>query len=160
VKIATFDILPTEQVIESAENDIGLEHSSVQLTDNFEDFGFDSSDPIRNLQMMFIVLVVLVLFPPFSLALKGLCFCSQRCKRCVKKMDDKFYWNTYIRFGLEAYLELSICAFIRFVGAFSMENSSEIFYSLASVFLLGMILAFLTIGVLVPQIHFNKLGTK
>ena len=75
-------------------------------------------------------------------------------------MDNKFYWNTYIRFGLEAYLELSICAFIRYVGSFNMETGSEIFYSLASVFLLGMIFAFFTIGVLVPQIHFKKLDTK
>jgi len=75
-------------------------------------------------------------------------------------MEDKFYWNTYIRFGLEAYLELSICAFIRYVGAFSFDNGSESFYSLSSVFLLMMIFAFFMIGVVVPQMHFDKLGTK
>jgi len=41
-----------------------------------------------------------------------------------------------------------------------METGSEIFYSLTSVFLLGIIFTLFTIGVLVPQIHFKKLGTK
>ena len=109
---------------------------------------------------MFIFLILLMLLPLLVLALKGLCFCSSKCKRCLNKVENKLYWNTYIRFGMEAYLELAICAYIRYVGDFSFENPSEIFYSLSSVLLLLMIFAFFVIGVLVPQIHFKKLSTK
>ena len=160
IKIATFNILPTEDIIAGAESDIGIEHSDVDLTDNFEEFGFDSSDPIRNLQVMFIILMVLLLLPLLVLALKGLCYCSSKCRKCINKVQNKLYWNTYIRFGMEAYLELAICAFIRYVGDFSFENGSEIFYSLASVLLLITLFSFFVIGVLVPQIHFKKLSTK
>ena len=132
----------------------------VELTDNFHDFGFDSADPIRNLQIMAIMIVFLTFFPLFSLTLRGLCFCSSKCQNCIKKMNARFYWNTYIRFGLEAYLELSICALIKFVGPFSLENGSEIFFLFASIFIIVSIFAMFIIGVLVPQLHFKKLGTK
>ena len=75
-------------------------------------------------------------------------------------MNARFYWNTYIRFGLEAYLELSICVFIRFVGPFSLENGSELFYFFSSIFIIVSIFAMFMIGILVPQLHFKKLGTK
>ena len=75
-------------------------------------------------------------------------------------MNAKFYWNTYIRFGLEAYLELSICAFIRFVGPFSLDNGSEQFFFISSIFITVSIFAMLLIGILVPQLHFKKLRTK
>ena len=84
------------------------------MSDSFADYGFDSTDPIRNLQVMFLFLVFLMLYPVLSIGLRGLCFCSERCKRCIERMNKAMYWNTYIRFCLETYLELQISALLRF----------------------------------------------
>ena len=93
---------------------MSLESFDFVLTDSFVDYGFDSTDPIRNLQIMFILIVFCALFPIFSLCMRGLCCCCDRGKSFVTRMNKVMYFNTYVRIGLEAYLELSISALIRF----------------------------------------------
>ena len=106
IKIATFDMIPTEAFIQEGENSFGLMRDPYTTSQNFTDFGFDSTDPIRNLQIMFLVLVFLLCYPVLTVILRSLCCCSSRCKRCLDRLNDKMFWNTYIRFALEAYLEL------------------------------------------------------
>ena len=119
------------------------------LTDTFADFGFDSTDPLKNLQVMFIFLSLLLLYPMFSLTLSGCFFWSDRCKRCIVRMNQRFYWNTYIRFFLEAYLELSIATLIRF-KKFEMGSGTAIFYSVASIAIASLLLTVFLLGVILP----------
>ena len=44
-------------------------------------------------------------------------------------------WNTYIRFVLEAYLELQICSMLRFMN-FSFEKGDQIFFSVFVILIL------------------------
>ena len=63
VKIATFDMLPTEDLIQSGEETIGLKKDNFIVSDSFVDYGFDSTDPIRNLQVLFLFLLFLLTYP-------------------------------------------------------------------------------------------------
>ena len=45
------------------------------------------------------------------------------------------FWNTYIRFGLEAYLELQIATLLRFKN-FSFDGADQIFHTVFSMMLL------------------------
>lgn len=63
VKIATFDMLPTEDFIQSGEETIGLKKDNFIVSDSFVDYGFDSTDPIRNLQVLFLFLLFLLTYP-------------------------------------------------------------------------------------------------
>ena len=82
---------------------------------------------------MFIFLLFLIAYPVISLGLRGLCYCSRCCKRYLNWLDAKMFWNTYIRFALEAYLELQICVLLRFKN-FSFESADQIFYSVFTLF--------------------------
>lgn len=65
----------------------------------------------------------------------------------------------YIRVSLEAYLELSISGLIRYSVPWSLENGTQIFYTIASVVILTMIFAIFMTALLSPQIYFSKLET-
>ena len=156
VKIATFDMLPTEEFIQAGEDRVGLQKDSISISDSFEDFGFDSTDPIRNLQVMFLFLVLLLIYPVFSLGLRGLCFCSNRCKRCLNWLDSMMFWNTYIRFALEAYLELQICVLLRFKN-FSFEGADQIFYSAFTILIMASTWSFMIFAAVFTMQKFVKL---
>ena len=156
VKVATFDILPTEALIQKSEEDIGITFEEYTLTDNFVDYGFDSTDPIRNLQVMFLFMLFLLFYPVFTLGLKLLFFWSSRCMRCRKNIDRKMYFNTYIRFTLEAYLELSITSLIR-VRAFKFDDPSERFHSSFSVIIMIILASVLLLAAILPQKKFGEL---
>ena len=49
LKVATFDVLPVEEIVEEFEESVGLERDSFELSDTMSENGYDSSDPIRNL---------------------------------------------------------------------------------------------------------------
>ena len=155
VEIATFDIIPTEPLIESAEDDMGLIRKEYILTDNFEEFGFDSSDPVRNLQIMFLFILFLILFPLLSLLCKGLCFWSEKCLRWRTFLNRAMFFNTYIRFSLETFLELSISSLIR-CKAWDFEDSSEKFYSIFSVIIMVFIVFMIFFTAIFPQTSFGK----
>ena len=76
-------MLPTEEFIKEGEVSVGLEKDDFFISDSFEEFGFDSTDPIQNLQVMFIFMLFLIAYPILSLGLRGLCYCSRSFKRCL-----------------------------------------------------------------------------
>ena len=149
VSIATFDIIPTEVFIKQTEEDVGLTQVEYQLTDNFNDFGFDSTDPIRNLQIMFLFMLFLLLYPLFSLALKLLFFWSRACMKCRAKIDNKLYFNVYIRFFMEAYLEMSLSSLLR-CKTMNFTNPSEKFHSSFAILIMGILAAVLLIAAILP----------
>ena len=99
--------------------------------------------------MVFIIIMVLLLYPIFSFALLALCSWSTRCKRCRKYLNSKMYYNTYVRIGLEVTLELSISSFIR-MRFIAFDTNSEIFHSVFTFVALGLILAIILLAGLYP----------
>ena len=154
VSIATFDIIPTEVLIKQTEEDVGLTQVEYQLTDNFNDFGFDSTDPIRNLQIMFLFMLLLMLYPLVSLTLKLLFFWSRSCMKCRSKIDNKLYFNLYIRFFMEAYLEMSLSSLLR-CKTMHFFNPSEKFHSSFAILIMGILAAMLLIAAILPQMRFG-----
>ena len=114
VLIATFELIPTGDLIDGMEDGLGIRNLEYSLTDNFIDFGFDTTDPIRNLSVLFIFMMFLVAYPVLSLFLRGLCFWCDKCNQCLAKIDQSIFFNTYLRYGLESYLELCISSLLRF----------------------------------------------
>lgn len=158
VKIATFDILPTEELIQDAEDSFGIENEEYILTDTFVDYGFDSSDPIRNLQVMFIFICFLVLYPVLSVAIMGLCFWSDRCTRCRRWADRKMYFNTYIRFFLETFLELSITVLLR-LKLYDFETGSDKFHTVSATILGVALVLFILMVAIYPQTKFKNMDS-
>ena len=128
VKISDFDYLPVEDLIEEMEDSVGIEKDAVVLSENFRDFELDSSDMIRNLQVVFLFMLLLVFMPIAFLLLFTIFKKNSKCKVWLSKMGRALFWNTYIRFWLESYLQLSIASFLRF-RQFSFGSASDNFNS-------------------------------
>ena len=144
--IATFEMIPTEQLIEDSEGAIGIKTDEFGLTDSFIDYGFDSTDPIRNLQVMFMLMVFLFIYPFFSLVWR-IVFCwSEKCKRCIKFLNNKVYFNTYLRIGLETFLELSITSLLRTLKFDVTTDKSSYFHTIFSCFIMFILAVLLGFG--------------
>lgn len=105
---------------------------------------------------MFIFMLFLITFPLLSLALRGLCCWSQRCMRCVGKINNMMYFNTYLRFGLEASLELSISALVRPLE-FRFGTNTDIMHSTFASFIKLALFSLLCFTLLYLQLNFRKL---
>ena len=77
---------------------------------------------------MFLAMLVLATLPFFLILLKFLFIWSKKVSRCINYVHSKIYFNLYIRFGLEAYLELCLSSMIRFKN-YKLDNSNERFHS-------------------------------
>ena len=85
IKIATFDLVPAEHVIEGIENMLSITHDEIFLTENFVDFGFDSTAPMMNLELIFIILLILLAYPLVQLLLKGIFYWSSKCEKLLRE---------------------------------------------------------------------------
>ena len=159
VSIATFNILPTEGVIDEIEEWLGIVNDDFYLTESFLDFQFDSSGPIRNLQVMFLAMLLLAAIPIVLLVLRAVFFWSKKVKSCIIFVKDKIFFNAYLRFGLEAYLELSLSSILRFRN-FTFGTSSENFHSIFAMILFAGVLAYLAFSLFFLQSRHMILDTK
>ena len=114
------------------------------INDNFKDFELDSTDVIRNLQIVFLFFFILLVLPIVMLLLFSLFSWNAKCKKWLTLAAKSIFWNTYVRFWLESYLEFSIAIFIRF-RKFTFGSASEIFNSVFATFI-AVTLIMLMIG--------------
>ena len=125
LKIATFDVLPVGSLISEFEESVGLEQDDMALSDTMADLGYDSTDPIKNLQIMFIFMVFLLLYPIVALCMGILICWSSKLKKCFSAINKPICWNVYIRFTFEAFLEIAITCLLRFkVFTFGSPNGT------------------------------------
>lgn len=137
----------------------GIENDEFELTDSFVDFEYYQSGPMRNLQIMFIVLFVLVALPVVLVIFKGLFFFSTKIQSCINTTLDKLFFNIYIRFTLEAYMELALSSLIRFKN-YTFTTTSEKFHTILSTSIFAVIVAFLVFSLVFPQVNQAKLSSE
>ena len=126
----------------NAENEMGIDNDDSVHSDNFEDFGYESSDVILNLQIMFIFILILVALPIMILLLR-ICFKKKRkCIRCLDWIGKQLFWATYIRFILESYLEIALAGILR-LKFFSFDTGSDSFHSSVAIVFLFLVAMFL-----------------
>ena len=70
-------------MIEDFENGLGIQNDGLAISDNFVDFELDSTDVIRNLQIVFLFLLGLIILPVFLLLFFYLFYWSNKCKKWV-----------------------------------------------------------------------------
>lgn len=108
--------------------------------------------------MIFIILVVLIALPILLLFLKGVfACCENKCSRCIDHLVSRVFWNSYIRFGLEAYLEFAISSMIRLKN-FDFETASDKFHSIFSVLIGIFLISFIIFVTVHLQREFKNLA--
>ena len=138
---------------------MGIVNDDFYLTESFLDFQFDSSGPIRNLQVMFLAMLLLAAIPIVLLVLRAVFFWNKKAISCIVIVKDKIFYNAYLRFGLEAYLELSLSSILRFRN-FTFGTSSENFHSIFAMILFAAVLAYLAFSLFFLQSRHMILDTK
>ena len=74
--------------------------------------GFESLDPFKNLQLIFVAFAAMFIIPLLIKILWVLVYCCGPLRNLLEALERKIYWNFFIRFFLESYLELLIVALI------------------------------------------------
>ena len=115
VMIATFDMLPIDGIMEMLDLSDYTDTFEKPLPENFSEFGYETSDPIQNLEMVFIAIVGLLILPILIKLFEVICSSSYKALLVIENFKrTKVYWNVYLRFMLESYLELAIASVLRF----------------------------------------------
>lgn len=148
VQISEFQLIPVEETIERMEQGLGIQNDGLAISQNFIDFELDSTDVIRNLQIVFLFMVALIALPLVLLLLFNLFNWSARCKMWLNRIAKAVFWNTYIRFALESYLEFCIASLLR-LRQLNFHSSSEVFNSLLALLIFLSLVAFLVGSVLI-----------
>lgn len=159
MQIAQFNIVPLEQAMANAEVQIGIENDQFVHSDNFEDFGYESSDVILNLQIMFIFILILVALPIFVVLFRLCCRRKKKCIKCLDAFGKRVFWSTYIRFMLESYLELALASILRLKN-FSFVTGSDTFHSVVALVFLSVVTIFLSGSILFLLLNQSRLLQK
>lgn len=94
-----------------------IDYSGPEPFDNAVDVGFESCQFLINAGNMLSIFLVIVLLD-LAVILIGLAFRYFKCdcvcfQRLVMKIYTKIHWNSYIRYVIEGYLDISLAAFLQ-----------------------------------------------
>ena len=133
VKIATFDVIPVDGIMEDITRWLGVEDDGYLLSKNFHDFDYNTTNPIDNLEVIFFAFIFLMILPVVFKMIELLFSYCNRMTRPLHNFKTKvMYWNLYLRFFLETFLEFSIVSLIRlrFIKATSLVETTLSLYGL------------------------------
>ena len=140
VKIVTFDWIPIDGFMDSVEK-IFKGKVDIELSDNFAEFQYETTDPIQNLQFNFVFLLSLMIVPVLIRLVELVVMEYEEGTYRVQEFKRRhIYWNMFLRFFLQAYLELAITGFIR-VKAYSYDSWPDTFLT---IFAIGIVLLIAT----------------
>ena len=159
IKIATFDVIPVDGVMEFIEKYVHGTDDSAMIPEVFHNFNYSSTDPIQNLEIIFLVLAALLIAPIIMKLVELICSCNQWASNRVRNFKTTvLYWNTYLRFFLEAFLELSIACLLR-VKSIRVETTDDIILTAFAAILVGMLSAFMVASPFYLTKHHKKIKT-
>ena len=104
-------------------------------------------------------MLVLAILPLLILLIRVIFTRCAKMRTLIGKINDKMYYNMYIRFGLEAYLELALVSSIRF-KKYSFSDANEKFHSFFATTLYLGILLYFSFSIYFLQTRFASLKTE
>ena len=143
IKMATFDLLPVDGIMEFIAEILTATDDSSMVEQNFNEFGFDTTDPIQNLGVIFLFLAGLTVTPiVFRLLQFALSWSTVASKALIKFKTTVLIWNTYLRFVLEAFFELSIVGFLR-IQTYRTNTTEDAILTFCAALLITMLAVFM-----------------
>ena len=113
INVATFDLIPVSPIIEPITSVLKT-YDDVDIPDCFREFEYISTNPIQNLSFVFLFMVFLLFLPLMIEGIKFLFGWSITIVEGLERIGRNYiYWNTYLRFILEGYIELAIACQLR-----------------------------------------------
>lgn len=159
VQIATLDLVETEPLIEEVESRFEIKNDDFFVTETFCDFGYKTTSTMRNLQIMFVFILILVTLPVCLFFFQLILCWSRRAGKLFNAIKKRVFFNLYLRFGLEAYLELALASMLRFKN-FNLDDRSAIFHSVFCLAMIVVIFALLAFSLFFLQVRFKDLAKK
>ena len=103
---------------------------------------------------MFLGMIFLLAFPLILLILKVLFFWNKKIMSCFDRALHAILFNVYIRYSLEAYLELSLSSLIRFKN-YTFGTQSEKFLTIFATLIFLAIVAYLLFSLIFLQLRYD-----
>jgi len=104
IKIATFDLLPTEHIDE----EMYYFPDSDPYTSNFEQVGVESTLLLANIGFAMYLILAHALFIGLHACLYRFKDVNSYTKKLYIKLNSYLYWNGLIRFYMEVYFDFAI----------------------------------------------------
>lgn len=113
IEIANFEVLPVGDLIELVLP--APESEDEEYLESAENIGYEAHSTVGNLGALFAILIMTLTLPPtMAIAMR---FCKRHSARINSKYEsltNALYGNMFIRYLLEACLEISICVFLEY----------------------------------------------
>ena len=114
VKIATFDLISVDGIIDWMSKYVDSTPDRKPIGAQFKEFGYEQSNPVRNLDIVFLGMVAIILLIIVLKLVELICSSCRRASQAIRTFKEtKLYWNLIIRYTIEMYMELSLCCMIR-----------------------------------------------
>ena len=140
--MATFDLISVDGAMESIDNVIKAKDDAELVFEHFKQFEYSSTNPIYNLKIIFFAMIALLLIPIVVKGLELAFYCDNTMRYIQRFKEKKLYWNLYLRFFLETFLELAISGFVR-VKVFRITNVTETLLTMFAVLLLLILVSYM-----------------
>ena len=110
--------------------------------------------------MIFIIIFMLLVMPLILFFFTGIFYCCNNWfSRFLDRMRERIYWNTYIRFSFEAFLELAISCMLR-IEILSFSTSSNSFHSIFCLVIVIFLVTFTLFVTVYLQVNFRSLNQE
>ena len=80
VKVATFDLIPVDGIMDSLNKIMPTDTNEYEIQQNWIEFGYESTNPVQNLEIIFIFMVGLMLLPAIIWIVGILSSCVEKAK--------------------------------------------------------------------------------
>ena len=160
LNFVTFDFVDLSDEIKLFETILDIEPKETEpLTANFALFEYESLDTFMNLQQIFFYMLFFALLPLLVRIIYVLLYWSKGCQNLIRKFEGILYFNIFIRFILESYLELVIISLIR-IHMVDFSTKGDTVNTLFSFVLFTSSAMVITLGLLMFYAFRHKLTDK
>ena len=112
------------------------------MQENFQEFGYTSSDPVQNLEIIFLFMVCLMLLPIIVKFAELMSFWNDTAVQALRRFKEtNLYWNYYLRFGIQAYLEIALSSLFR-IKSYKFDTIGDTVLSLFACLLFAALLGY------------------
>ena len=103
-------------------------------------------------------MLLLAAIPVFLSMLKVMSWWSKKTTKSINRVMNGMFFNIYIRFGLEAYMELCLTSLMRWQNL-TFNTSSEKFHSIFATVILISVILYLVFSLIFLQLRYPILNT-
>lgn len=165
--LVELEFLPQQGVLQPFRDLFGIEAEDDEAEGARQEEGADGeiADPfalpasksgVVNMGFMLVILLMNILSTIAASLAVRICKCSQKCHERLTKIKQDIFWNSWLRFGIESYLEITMGTLYGLAQS-NFSDGLNLANSLVNISLLICVLAFPILSAILVHRNRDKL---